>query len=304
MRAVLILALLVLACVPVESAPAAWSAPHCDAQGALDGADSLSDRSSRVRLELDDGVRILALRRYPDGLDCAPAVVMIPPGLEWGQRMMGKAEADSLVAQGAAVFSFDPRGRGASEGEEDANGYRGQDDLAAVLRWISAQRDVDSSRIVVSSRSFGGALAAGALGRHTDLAVAGWVDVESPGYLQEDLDYAAEETRTRMLALVDPSDPEEWWAEREPAGLIGGVLVPYHRFQGLPDHALGPRTLHAAAMLENATAAASLSYNGQPVDRAEIDAGFVRDNVLDGALDPDDPMVVDAVSTWLRDGSG
>ncbi|RME23534.1 MAG: hypothetical protein D6798_13325, partial [Deltaproteobacteria bacterium] len=296
MDAVLTFALLVLGCAPVEPAPGAWSPPRCDASGLPDGGAEFSGRRGRTRVEMDDGVRLLALHRTPRGLDCTPAVVLVPPGLEGGQRLVDKGEADGLVARGVAVFSFDPRGRGASEGEEDVNGFRGQDDLAAILRWISARPDVDSSRIVVSSRSFGGALAAGALGRHADLAVAGWVDVESPGYLQEDLDYAAEETRERMFGLVDPDDPEQWWAEREPAGLVGGVTVPYHRFQGLPDHALGPRTLHAAAMLENAVQASALYYNGAAVDRDEISAGFVRDHALDGALDPDDPIVVDAVT--------
>ncbi len=286
-----------LACIATLDPPATWPASGCE--GGLSGDADHSDRSDRVHLRMDDDVRVMVYGRHPRGVDCSPAVVVAPPGFEWGQRMMDQPGVDDLVAAGVAAFSWDPRGRGRSEGEEDVNGHRGQDDLAQVLRHVANLDGIDPTRVVLASRSFGGALAAGALGRHDDLAVAGWVDVESPGYLEEDLLYAPDASRERMYALVDADDPQGWWAEREPAQLIVDVTAPYHRFQALPDHALGERTAHAAAMLDAAGQAEELRYNGSVVQHDDIDVVYVREHAIDGGMDPDDPIVTDAILAYL-----
>lgn len=249
---------------------------------------------------MDDGVVLRAYARQPRDSACSTAVVLIPPGFEWGLRQVDQPIADALLQRGVAVFSFDPRGRGYSGGSEDANGPRGQDDLAAVLRWVASQEQVDPTGVELSSRSFGGALAAGALGRHGDLAVVGWVDVESPGYLREDLEYAPDANLARFEALLPEDGAEAWWEAREPARLITTVAAPYHRFQGIPDHALGERTLHAVAMLEAAGDSAELRYNGRVVEREEVTPTMVQEEALPGVLDPNGEEVLEGVLDYLR----
>jgi len=250
---------------------------------------------------VDDGTLLRVHVRQPRGEGCVAAAVLMPPGFEWGERLMETPQADLLVSWGVAVVSFDPRGRGQSEGEEDVNGNRSQDDVAQLLRWVSAREGVDPTRIVVGSRSFGGALAAGALGRHQDLAVTGWVDVESPGYLSEDLAYAPQSNRDHFAELV-PSDPDQalaWWSEREPAQLTAGVQVPYFRFQGLPDHALGSRTAAAGAMLKGAVLSPELTYNGQVVTQDQVTPAFIRAAAIGGGVDPDSEQVSQALLGFL-----
>lgn len=296
----LLVLLVGLACIPVELPPESWRAEGCTASSP-DPDDRHPDRQDEVWLLLDAEERMRVHARWPRRADCVGAVVLVPPGFEAGERLLDKGQADALSERGVAVLSFDPRGRGHSDGVDDINGYQGQDDLAALLRWLSARTEVDPTHIVVSSRSFGGALAAGALGRHEDLAPAGWVDVESPGDLSEDLAWAPELNQERFAEVVDPQDPEAWWAEREPAGLIGTVTSRYHRIQGIPDHALGERTLHAVAMLSGAVMAEETVYNGIPMAPEEATPEFVRDNAITSGevVDPDDWIVTEAVLDYL-----
>jgi len=285
---VLLALLLAHGCVSVEQPPGQWPGSGCSASAPAEGSAS-GERDEELWLEVEPELRLKIRARWPRGLDCHGAVVVLPPGFEGGERVIQGAQGDVLVDHGLAVLSLDPRGRGESDGEEDANGYAGQDDVAALLRWVASQEQVDPDAVVLSSRSFAGALAAGALGRHGDLQVRGWVDYESPGYLAEDLLYAPSSNQETFAGL-SPEDPVEalaWWAEREPAQLVVGVQRPYHRFQGLPDHALGGRTAHAAAMLKAASQAPELRYNEVEVVSQEITAGYVRDNAIREGLDPE-----------------
>lgn len=278
------------ACASVPAvAPDRWPVgPACAADGGT------IDLETRYDLEADDGVPLRVYVRAPVGARCLPAAVLVPPGFEPGGTLVSDALADALVAEGVVVVSFDPRGRGESGGAEDANGALGQDDLAAVLRFAAWQEEVDPARVVLYSRSFGGALAAGALSRHAELAVVGWVDAESPGWLRSEVESIDPFARDTLLAQVDPTDPDAWWAEREPAGLIGGVRVPYHRLQGLPDHALGNYVAHAVAMVDGATAAPERRFDGQPVE-GPFDEEAAR-ALTSGRLDPGGAEVVAVLS--------
>lgn len=288
------LLLLLVGCARVVEAPATWRAEGCDAAAPEPDAAGVALRTQARWLLREDGLRLRMGARYPAHAGCTGAVVLVPPGLEPGLGMLDGEPAARLAEAGLRVYGFDPRGRGESEGEEDVNGALGQDDLAALLRYVSAEEDVDPRAVVLFSRSLGGALAAGALGRHADLAVRGWVDFESPGWLQEDLDHAVEFTRDQMYGFADASDdPEAWWAEREPAGFMGGVIVPYHRLQGVPDHALNWLG-NAVAMVNEATAAPSVRYNDVEVGdvfTVEEAAG----EAVQGGLDPKSDTVTDAI---------
>ncbi len=271
-----------MGCTQVVVAPTTWPTEGCTSAAVTVAGEGWR---TDVLLERPDGVQLAMANRFPEGPECVAAVVYAPPGFDPGLDRVGEAQALALADAGFATFVWDPRGRGESAGEEDANGFLSQDDFAAVVRWAASQASVDPTRVLLYSRSFGGTLAAGALARDTTLAPLGWVDFESPGWLSDDLAYATEHTAERVQSLADASgDPEVWFSEREAAGFMGDVAVPYHRAQGNPDHAL--TTLQAAiAMVNGATSSPAVRLNGvlitEPLTEETVAAG-----AGDDALDP------------------
>ncbi|GDX81494.1 hypothetical protein LBMAG42_33050 [Deltaproteobacteria bacterium] len=234
------------------------------------------------------------LARYPDGEGCVGAVVYAPPGFDPGTGRAEETQAQNLADAGAAYVAWDPRGRVRSEGEEDANGAISQDDFAAVLRWTANQPRVDPRQVVVYSRSFGGALASGALARDETLEPLAWVDYESPGWLRDDLDHASAHTAERMRSLAMASgDEDAWFDAREPAGFIGDVAVPYHRVQGNPDHALD--TMQAAvAMVNGATSSPEVRFNGEIVTEPLTEESAQAAAVV-GGVNPDGDEMTAAI---------
>lgn len=234
------------------------------------------------------------LVRFPEGEGCVGAVVYAPPGFDPGTGRAEETPAQNLADAGAAYVAWDPRGRVLSEGEEDANGSISQDDFAAVLRWTASQPRVDPRQVVAYSRSFGGALASGALARDETLEPLAWVDYESPGWLRDDLDHASEHTAEMMRALALASGDEDAWFEaREPAAFIGNVRARYHRVQGNPDHALD--TMQAAvAMVNGATSSPEVTFNGEivvePLTETSAEAAAVV-----GGVNPDGEEMTAAV---------
>ena len=271
-------------CTRTDEPPEAWPERVCEADAPVVDASPSSTRDDQWLIMADDVALAVAVRR-PERTDCAAVLVEVPPGFEAGLEAVNGEQAKTLSRAGAVVVTFDPRGRGESEGEEDINGSLGQDDFAAVLRWAAGLAGVDSGALVVYSRFIGGALAAGALGRHDDLQPSAWVDYESPGWLEEDMDHTTEHTHDRMWALADAtSDPSAWFLERSPAAFIGEVDVPYHRLQGIPDHALDSMEA-AVAMLNGATASPLVTLNGEPVT-SDLSATEIQEAAIGGGVDP------------------
>ncbi|MFT5679854.1 MAG: pimeloyl-ACP methyl ester carboxylesterase [Myxococcota bacterium] len=250
---------------------------------------------------MDDDVAVSVAVRQPR--DCGGAVLIVPGGLQPGLELLDTDQADTLTDAGLTVVAFDPRGRGESEGEEDANGPIDQDDLAALLRWVAARERVDPDAVVLSSRSFGAAMAAGALSRHDDLRPLAWVDYEGPGWLEDDLTYAEGIGPDALREFAEVAeDTAAWWDAREPAGLIGGVTTSYWRLQGLPDHALGGRIAHTLACVNGATAASEVTYNGQPLPLLPTTAEQLTEDAVAGGLEPEDALVT-GVLLGLFDGA-
>jgi pimeloyl-ACP methyl ester carboxylesterase len=193
-----------------------------------------------------DGAEIMLRAEGPAEGSCLPAIVVMPPGLQSGTQDIETEWSKRLSGAGYWVFHWDPRGRGDSSGKESANGLEGASDAASILRWVSSLTRIDSTRISVFSRSFGGALAAGALGRFTDLKPNIWFDYESPGWLLDDIQYLDGYGREQMEHL---SEDEQWWVDRSPAYWAPNVNVPYFRMQGIPDHAQGARMEHLQSLL-------------------------------------------------------
>lgn len=271
-----------LACNPVVQPPDTWPSDGCTWSAQEKPAKPGPVR--RRRLAAEDGPLLQLAWRRPRARSCTGVVVFVPPGFEAGLDWVQTAQAEDVLTGGHAVVAWDPRGRGESEGKEDSNGPIGQADLAALLRWAAAEPSVDPDRVVVLSRSLGGALAAGALAQHGDLDPRAWVDIESPGFLQADLDHAPARNRETLEALADPDDPD-WWHDRSPAEQIPGVSTPYDRVQGLPDHALGDYLGHARAMVDRAEASPAVHYNGERVTGPLGEDG-VREGAVAGGVAP------------------
>jgi pimeloyl-ACP methyl ester carboxylesterase len=286
--------ILAMACRGTTEAPASWPQSGC-ASEPVGSAAGVQRRD--WWLESGDGQELWMEGRWPKGRDCSPAVLLLPGGFQAGTDELDGGQADALAASGIAVLVFDPSGRGKSEGEDDHNGFAAQDETAEVLRWLASNDDVDPTRVLVRSRSFGGALAAGALTRHPDLRPLAWVDVESPGWLEDELPYAPLTNQQTMTELAEQAgDPAAWWAEREPAALVAGLTLPYHRVQGLPDHALDNYMGHAVAMLEQALPTTAVFLNEQPLT-TPLTEEEVKERAVHPGIDASDAQV----TAWMVD---
>ena len=273
--------LLLLGCSP-QLPPTQWPAEGCAAT--LTAAGRVGEHT--WQLQVDDGVELAVAALQPTGDDCRGAVVLVPGGLQTGLQLLDGEQAPMLAEAGLMVVAFDPRGRGESEGVEDANGMRAQDDLAALLRWVASLDEVDPDQVVLFSRSFGAAMASGALARHSDLSPLSWLDYEGPGWLEDDIAYATDTSAQNLQAMAAAAaDPAAWWDAREPAGWVGRITTPYWRLQGVPDHAQGSRLAHAEAMLNGATAAPEVVLNRHPV-ALPVSEEQIEQWVIEGGLEP------------------
>jgi len=194
-----------------------------------------------------------------------PALVAIPGGTGAGAPLADNVGYRRLAADGFVVAVFNPEGRGnglpgnlRSDGTDDCNGFRHQDDLTAVIEYVATLPNVDSGNIGVQTSSFGIAIGAGALGRHPTLPVRYLVDAEGPHDSRVIAFYDAGRERAVCGHLSTATDPapanEAFWSEREAVRHIGGFAGRYLRMQAEVDHAQNPGYFrHAIEMINAAT---------------------------------------------------
>lgn len=197
-----------------------------------------------------------------------PAVILIPGGINPGRMEVHGQDAKLLAESGLVVVCFNAEGRQdtlasddlLSEGEEDFNGFRHQDGLAAVIRYVSDLTYVDAANIGIKSQSYGITMAAGCLGRYPDLPIKYLVDGEGPPtsfvtchgprYLAGDMQkYDTVLQIFGRLATWQDDSPENlaWWSEREAIRFIGGFRGQYLRLQATWDHAQPPENIAQTA---------------------------------------------------------
>lgn len=129
-------------------------------------------RSEDVSLT-SDGLRIAARMLWPAGAARMPALILCHG---FGSCKENHAAFAALAAeQGWAVFSFDFRGHGASEGCVDS---RTINDIGAALAWLEGQAGIDRARIALRGVSMGGYFAIHAAGQWERLA--GCVAINPP----------------------------------------------------------------------------------------------------------------------------
>lgn len=282
--------LLALACAEPVPVTLGWPTQGCGpaADPAWDQA-----RVRRDQLDLYDpetGLTTAVTVARPAEEGCYPGLLLVPPGFEAGQPELRETYAGTLAGAGLVVVGFDPPGRGKSDGVDDHNGPQGQRALAIVLSWLAAQPEVDPERVVVRSRSYGVAMAAGALARFPELTPHALVDIEGPARLPDDLDHAAQQNRDTFAAL---SQGEQWYLDRSAAEHIGEFTGYYLRIQAIQDHALGDWMGAALQMMRSAErgAVANATLNG--IQQDEWAYEDVQAHALEGRVKYDDARAME-----------
>jgi pimeloyl-ACP methyl ester carboxylesterase len=187
-----------------------------------------------------------------------PTLILIPGGIgDSSDFMGGSRSAQSMAERGFTIVIFDPEGRGASGGEEDLNGFVGQDGLAEIVRTAAAQPEVDPDRIGLVSYSFGVTLASGTLARYPDLPVVFFIDWEGPANrIYTTHDCSPDAPGIGSTSYMASCEDDEFWREREAETFIASVRVPYQRIQFEDDHSQDSPE-HAVVMVNAAV-------NGDP----------------------------------------
>jgi pimeloyl-ACP methyl ester carboxylesterase len=222
----------------------------------------------------------------------SPAVVLVPGG-GWSSRDFFETALDG--AADFVVFTFDPLGRGESQGEENMHGPEDQAFLYEV--YIYAKSNSNGS-VSVASFSYGIAMVAGALAVY-DMPIDVWVDWEGPhertfiAHLclnREDMKKLSlrEKRRIRkdVLALIDQGKaPGEcadnaYWAPREAVYMVEKIelheIKGYHRLQGRNDHVHQTFCDHALEMVNKMCALGFLTQlNDRPQNVMYTEKGFL-----------------------------
>jgi pimeloyl-ACP methyl ester carboxylesterase len=186
------------------------------------------------------------------GKELLPAVVLVPGGFGDSAQFRKPRGEDAIFSPaGYFVLTFDPDGRGQSQGKEDYNGFTHQDGLAEVIRLAATLPGVDPSRIGLVTYSFGITMGAGALARHPDLPVKFLVDWEGPA--NRDDTGGCDGAGLGHLKEIASCADEAFWSQREADRFIGQIKVPYQRVQSQKDH-VQPDNYHAILMVNQAVA--------------------------------------------------
>ncbi|MBN1995735.1 MAG: hypothetical protein JW953_23815 [Anaerolineae bacterium] len=179
-----------------------------------------------------------------------------------------------LLEKGIITVDFAPQGRGESEGEDDHHGLVHQDDLKAIVDFVSGLSFVQKDNMGLLSYSYGVVLATGALARYPEMPVAFLIDWEGPSCPGKDLQRGLANDEAWAYALIrflnkgrEPA-PEElsqiilhggaifdegYWAERDASGFAADLPCPYLRVQFDQDHAQGSSKSQMIAIINAAT---------------------------------------------------
>jgi hypothetical protein len=216
---------------------------------------------------------LIAIRLVkPEGDGPFPVLIGIP-GADGMFGIDPELEA-GLVDMGVMAVDFAPQGRGDSEGEDNYNGEVHQDDLKALVDFVSSLSYIQEDNIGILTYSYGIVMATGALSRYPEMPVAFLIDWEGPACPGRDLQRGLENHEPWAEAIVFKlsgkleMSPEEYselqihggsisdeayWQERDAARFIKDLPCPYVRVQFDTDHALGPYKHHMVELINAAT---------------------------------------------------
>jgi hypothetical protein len=240
--------------------------PYPEIEFQPDGTSSLSIPSINGN---QIGIRIMK----PDGDGPFPVLIGVAGGD--GMYAFNQLELpDRLREQGIMTVDFAPQGRGNSEGQDNFHGKIHQDDLKAVVDFVSQLSFVQQDNIGVISFSYGVVLATGALSRYPKMPIAFLIDWEGPSCPGKDIKRGIENNEPwaiNMITLLTGKEEmiaeeygafeihggaisdEDYWIERDASRFAKDLPCPYLRVQFAIDHAQGPYKYHMMEIINAAT---------------------------------------------------
>ena len=167
-----------------------------------------------------------------ENAESLPVLILVPGGNGDSQDFVKKQKsAQTLADEGFTVITFDPDGRGRSEGTEDYDGFDHQDGLKAV---IEAAATAGAEEIGLVTFSYGITMGSGVLARYPELPVDFLIDWEGPAN-RDDTGGCKGDVRGHLDEVAQCND-EAFWSEREASTFMSKVQVPYLRIQSEEDH--------------------------------------------------------------------
>ena len=233
--------------------------------------DFQSDGSASLFVPSLNG-NLLSVRMVkPQGDGPFPVLIGIPG--TGGIYAFESEFAEGLNDLGIMAVDFAVQGRGESEGQDDHYGRVHQDDLKAVVDFVSRLPFIQQENIGILSYSYGVVLATGALYRYPEIPVAFLIDWEGPSCPAKDIlravednemwvihtlallggtgDMSAEEVSKLTISGGRISD-DAYWSERDASRFAEGLPCPYLRIQFDVDHVQATSKKHMMAIINAA----------------------------------------------------
>jgi hypothetical protein len=232
----------------------------------------LSNGTALLSIPSLNGNQIAIRMIKPDG--DGPFPVLIGVAGADGMHAFHSEFAASLHEMGIMTVDFAPQGRGESEGQDNFHGTVHQDDLKAIVDFVSPLAFVQQDNIGIFSYSYGIVLAMGALSRYPEMPIAFLIDWEGPSCPGRDFQRGIENNETwakRTILLLSGRDElsseeysefiihggaisdEAYWFERDAARFAEGLSCPYLRVQFDNDHVQGTYKHHMMEIINAAT---------------------------------------------------
>jgi hypothetical protein len=186
-----------------------------------------------------------------------PAVIYVQGGIN-----PGAMNVSGLAREGFIEVHWNAPGRVSqhpddhrSSGEEDYNGFRGQDALKAITEYTMSLSNVVTDNVGVQTNSYGITMGAGCLARYPELGIKYLIDHEGPSsdFVTTKETWALDaDTSNDQHELIhsilnhystyrDSSDTNRiFWSERQALTFIGLINCYYLRVQAQWDHAQPP----------------------------------------------------------------
>ena len=210
-----------------------------------------------------NGNKISIRIQKPEGDGPFPVLIGVAGGD--GMYAFRPVLTTGLREKGIMAIDFAPQGRDTSEGDDNHHGYVHQDDLKAIVDFVSGFSFVQKDNIGILSYSYGVVLATGALARYSDMPVAFLIDWEGPSSPGKDIQRGLENDEAWARELIqflnsglEPTPEEllhvmihggsildkDYWEERDASRFAADLPCPYLRVQFDQDHAQGTYKYH------------------------------------------------------------
>jgi len=237
--------------------------------------DFLSSGTALLSIPSLNGNQIAIRIVKPDGDGPFPVLIGVAGGD--GMFAFGSELSElptSLHEMGIMTVDFAPQGRGDSEGQDNFNGTVHQDDLKAIVDFVSQLSFVQQDNIGILTYSYGVVLATGALSRYPEMPIVFLIDWEGPSSPGRDFQRGIENDELWvhdtiwLLSGFRDISPEEYseviihggsisdeayWLERDASRFAEDLPCPYLRVQFYNDHVQGTYKHHMMNIINAAT---------------------------------------------------